>query len=69
MSDEAKAAMKAKREATLAAKKVVEAPAPAPAPVEDKKERKPRAPMSDEAKAAMKAKREATLAAKKAAVA
>jgi hypothetical protein len=69
MSDEAKAAMKAKREATLAAKKVVEAPAPAPEPVEDKKERKPRAPMSDEAKAAMKAKREATLAAKKAAVA
>lgn len=71
MTEEAKAAMKAKREATLASKKVVEAPAPAPAPepVDDKKERKPRAPMSDEAKAAMKAKREATLAAKKAAVA
>ena len=79
MSDEAKAAMKAKREATLAAKKAAPAPAPvvaapvaAPAPVEvaeDKKERKPRGPMSDEAKAAMKAKREATLAAKKAAVA
>jgi hypothetical protein len=85
MSDEAKAAMKAKREATLAAKKAAPVPAPvevaapvvtAPvvtaAPVEvaeDKKERKPRGPMSDEAKAAMKAKREATLAAKKAAVA
>ena len=73
MTEEAKATMKAKREATLASKKVVEAPAPAPAPapepVDDKKERKPRAPMSDEAKAAMKAKREATLAAKKAAVA
>lgn len=69
MTEEAKAAMKAKREATLASKKVVEAPAPAPEPVDDKKERKPRAPMSDEAKAAMKAKREATLAAKKAAVA
>ena len=71
MTEEAKAVMKAKREATLASKKVVEAPAPAPVPepVDDKKERKPRAPMSDEAKAAMKAKREATLAAKKAAVA
>jgi len=81
MSDEAKAAMKAKREATIAAKKaapvVAEAvPAPAeaaPAPAsdgeeKDKKERKKRGPMSEEAKAAMKAKREATIAAKKAAV-
>ena len=79
MSDEAKAAMKAKREATIAAKKaapVEAAPAPAeaaPAPAsdgeeKDKKERKKRGPMSDEAKAAMKAKREATIAAKKAAV-
>jgi hypothetical protein len=81
MSDEAKAAMKAKREATIAAKKaapmVAEAEA-APAPAEaapasdgedkDKKERKKRGPMSEEAKAAMKAKREATIAAKKAAV-
>jgi len=73
MSDEAKAAMKAKRAATIAAKKAAPAPAPAPAPAEepksddDKKPRKPRAPMSDEAKAAMKAKREATIAAKKAA--
>jgi hypothetical protein len=73
MTDEAKAQMKAKREATIAAKK---APAPAaPAAAEppsddeakDKKARKPRAPMTDEAKAQMKAKREATIAAKKAA--
>ena len=73
MTDDQKAAMKAKREATLAAKKVEAAPAPAPLPapepVEDKKERKPRAPMTDEQKAAMAAKRAATLAAKKAAVA
>ena len=81
MSDEAKAAMKAKREATIAAKKAAPAPAEVPAeavPAEaapasdgeekDKKARKPRGPMSDEAKAAMKAKREATIAAKKAAV-
>ena len=79
MSDEAKAAMKAKREATIAAKKAAPVPAePAAAPAEaapasdgedkDKKARKPRGPMSDEAKAAMKAKREATIAAKKAAV-
>jgi hypothetical protein len=82
MSDEAKAAMKAKREATIAAKKaapVVAEAAPAEAaPAEaapasdgedkDKKERKKRGPMSEEAKAAMKAKREATIAAKKAAV-
>ena len=79
MSDEAKAAMKAKREATIAAKKAAPAPAEAapapaaPAPAsdgeeKDKKARKPRGPMSDEAKAAMKAKREATIAAKKAAV-
>jgi hypothetical protein len=72
MSDEAKAAMKAKRAATIAAKKAAPAPPPAPAPAEepksdDKKPRKPRAPMSDEAKAAMKLKREATIAAKKAA--
>ena len=77
MSDEAKAAMKAKREATVAAKKAADVPAPvvpvvvpaAPEPEEtkDKKDRKPRGPMSDEAKANMKAKREATLAAKKAA--
>jgi hypothetical protein len=78
MSEEAKAAMKAKREATVAAKKAADAPVVVPAPVvvvpepepeetKDKKDRKPRGPMSDEAKAAMKAKREATLAAKKAA--
>ena len=80
MSDEAKAAMKAKREATIAAKKAATEPAAVPAEVpaeaapasdgeeKDKKARKPRGPMSDEAKAAMKAKREATIAAKKAAV-
>ena len=78
MSDEAKAAMKAKREATIAAKKAAPAEVPAEVPAEaapasdgeekDKKARKPRGPMSDEAKAAMKAKREATIAAKKAAV-
>jgi hypothetical protein len=79
MSDEAKAAMKAKREATIAAKKAAPVPAePVAAPAEaapasdgedkDKKARKPRGPMSDEAKAVMKAKREATIAAKKAAV-
>jgi hypothetical protein len=83
MSVEAKAAMKAKREATIAAKKAAPvpaeaapaeaAPAPEAAPAsdgedKDKKARKPRGPMSVEAKAAMKAKREATIAAKKAAV-
>jgi hypothetical protein len=78
MSDEAKAQMKAKREATIAAKAAAPEAAPAsPKPEEDKpepeapgapkKERKPRGPMSDEAKAQMKAKREATIAAKKAA--
>lgn len=67
MSDEAKAQMKAKREATIAAKKV-ETPAEPEAPGAPVKERKARGPMSDEAKAAMKAKREATIAAKKAAV-
>ena len=83
LSEEAKAAMKAKREATIAAKAAAAAPAPAEAapaspkaeeakpepeaPGAPKKERKPRGPMSDEAKAQMKAKREATIAAKKAA--
>jgi hypothetical protein len=83
MSDEAKAQMKAKREATIAAKAAAAPAAPAEAapaspkpeeakpepeaPGAPKKERKPRGPMSDEAKAAMKAKREATIAAKKAA--
>jgi len=75
MSDEAKAAMKAKRQATIAAKAAgAPAPADAPAPAEEPKsdtesdkKRKPRGPMSDEAKAAMKAKRDATIAAKKAA--
>jgi hypothetical protein len=71
MSEEAKAAMKAKREATIAAKKVAE-PAPEVKEVETDAEsattteKKKRGPMSEEAKAAMKAKREATIAAKKA---
>jgi hypothetical protein len=73
MTPEKKAAMKAKRDATLAAKKaeaapaevpVVAAPAPAAA-AESPKEKKKRGPMTEEAKAAMKAKRDATLAAKK----
>lgn len=77
MTPEKKAAMKAKRDATLAAKKgaapaaapVEAAPAPAAvaaaAPAADSpKEKKKRGPMTEEAKAAMKAKREATLAAK-----
>lgn len=80
MSEEAKAAMTAKRAATIAAKKAAEgsnaaAAAAAPAVAEPKpeakpevKERKPRGPMSEEAKAAMAAKRKATLEAKKAAV-
>jgi hypothetical protein len=73
MSEEAKAAMTAKRAATLAAKKDAEggsnaAGAPAAAPAAESKERKPRGPMSEEAKAAMAAKRKATLEAKKAAV-
>ena len=75
MSEEAKAAMAAKRAATIAAKKAAEgsnaaAGAPAEAPAEAKpeaKERKPRGPMSEEKKAAMAAKKAATIAAKKAA--
>jgi len=74
MSEEAKAAMAAKRAATIAAKKAAEgsnaAAAPAEAPAEAKpeaKERKPRGPMSEEKKAAMAAKKAATIAAKKAA--
>jgi RNA polymerase primary sigma factor len=72
MTPEKKAAMKAKRDATLAAKKAEAAPeeaapAPAAAPAaESPKEKKKRGPMTEEAKAAMKAKRDATLAAKKA---
>jgi hypothetical protein len=73
MTEEAKAAMAAKRAATKAAK--TGAPLPESAPTSDgeeavasdagsQKERKKRAPMTEEAKAAMKAKREATKAAK-----
>jgi hypothetical protein len=57
MTAEAKAAMAAKRAATIAAK----------GPVVEVKVRKPRDPMSEEAKAAMAAKRAATIAEKKAA--
>jgi hypothetical protein len=42
MTEEAKAAMKAKKAANAAAKKAAEAPAEAPAPVEPVKEKKPR---------------------------
>jgi hypothetical protein len=74
MSEEAKAAMTAKRAATIAAKAQAgsnAAAAPAEVVEEAKpevKERKVRGPMSEEAKAAMAAKRKATLEAKKAAV-
>jgi hypothetical protein len=76
MTEEAKAAAKAKRAANAEAKKAIPAevpsvlePVPAPvvpvpAPVEDKKKR---APMTEEAKAAAKAKRAANAEAKKAA--
>ena len=73
MTEEAKAAAKAKRAANAEAKKAVPAevpsvlepvPAPVPAPVEEKKKR---APMTEEAKAAAKAKRAANAEAKKAA--
>jgi hypothetical protein len=63
MTEEAKAAMAAKRAATKAA-----AAEPVASAVEaEPKARKPREPLSDDAKAAMAAKRAATLAAKKAA--
>jgi len=76
MTEEAKAAAKAKRAANAEAKKAIPAevpsvlePVPAPvvpvpAPVEEKKKR---APMTEEAKAAAKAKRAANAEAKKAA--
>ena len=47
MSDEAKAAMKAKREATIAAKKAAPAPEPAPAPAEPVPAEAAPAPASD----------------------
>ena len=71
MSEEAKAAMTAKRAATLAAKQDAEGSNADAAPVvaaPEAKERKPRGPMSEEKKAEMAAKRKATLEAKKAAV-
>ena len=73
MTEEAKAAAKAKRAANAEAKKAAPAevpsvlepvPEPVPAPVEEKKKR---APMTEEAKAAAKAKRAANAEAKKAA--
>jgi hypothetical protein len=71
MSEEAKAAMKAKRDATIAAKKAAEPAAEVKEVETDAEsatttEKKKRGPMSEEAKAAMKAKRDATIAAKKA---
>ena len=76
MTEEQKAAMKAKRDATLAAKKgaepaaeqdttAVDVPVAAEPVAEEPKERKKRGPMTEEQKEAMKAKRAATLAAKK----
>jgi hypothetical protein len=70
MSDETKAVMKAKRDATIAAKKETgESPVAKESPVKEPEvsstEKKKRGPMSDEAKAVMKAKRDATIAAKK----
>jgi hypothetical protein len=81
MTEEAKAAAKAKRAANAEAKKAVPAevpsvlepvPAPVPAPVvapveAPVEEKKKRAPMTEEAKAAAKAKRAANAEAKKAA--
>jgi type IV secretory pathway VirB10-like protein len=64
MTEEAKAAAKAKRAANAEAKKAVPVPAPVVIPVEEKKKR---APMTEEAKAAAKAKRAANAEAKKAA--
>ncbi len=67
LTEEAKAAMAAKRNATIAAKQAaagVEPAADAESAEAQPKVRKPRAPMTEEAKAAMAAKRKATLAAK-----
>jgi membrane-associated HD superfamily phosphohydrolase len=69
MTEEAKAAAKAKRAANAEAKKAIPAEVPSvlepvPAPAEEKKKR---APMTEEAKAAAKAKRAANAEAKKAA--
>ena len=65
MTDAAKAAMAAKRAATLVAKlPVIEPSATEPSATDEKKARKPREKMTDAAKAAMAAKRAATLAAK-----
>ena len=67
MTEEAKAAMKAKKAANAAAKQAVEAPAPEPVVVEAPAAETPtkkRGPMTEEAKAAMKAKKAANAAAK-----
>ena len=71
MTEEAKAAMKAKKAANAAAKQAVEAPAPEPVVVEAPAAETPtkkRGPMTEEAKAAMKAKKAANAAAKAAPV-
>ena len=67
MTEEAKAAMKAKKAANAAAKQAAEAPAPEPVVVEAPAAPTPtkkRGPMTEEAKAAMKAKKAANAAAK-----
>ena len=69
MTEEAKAAMKAKKAANAAKKAetpvpVVPVPVEAPAPVEATTPTKKRGPMTEEAKAAMKAKKAANAAAK-----
>ena len=73
MTEEAKAAMKAKKAANAAAKQAAEAPAPVPEPVVVEAPAAPtptkkRGPMTEEAKAAMKAKKAANAAAKAAPV-
>ena len=71
MTEEAKAAMKAKKAANAAAKQAAEAPAPEPVVVEAPAAPTPtkkRGPMTEEAKAAMKAKKAANAAAKAAPV-
>ena len=67
MTEEAKAAMKAKKAANAAAKQAAEAPTPEPVVVEAPAAETPtkkRGPMTEEAKAAMKAKKAANAAAK-----
>jgi hypothetical protein len=64
MTEEAKAAMKAKKAANAAKKAETPVPVAEPAPVEATTPTKKRGPMTEEAKAAMKAKKAANAAAK-----